>query len=96
MQGERDGLETMAPETVDEQEGGKEPGLRESEQGLRREVELLRAQVVNLREGKKWSRDRPRKGREAGISTSMWMMWMQATRASDSGPWPLPTAISPS
>ena len=51
MQGERDGLETMVPETVDEQEGGKEPGLRESEQVLRREVELLRAQVVNLREG---------------------------------------------
>ena len=49
-QEEREGLETMAPKTVDEPVGGEEARLQEPEHGLRHEVELLRAKLASLRE----------------------------------------------
>ena len=40
----------MAPETVDDQEGGEAPRLQEPQPDLRHEVELLRGELASLRE----------------------------------------------
>ena len=56
----------MAPETVDEQGVWEKPGRQESEQDVRREVELLRAEVVDLRERLEAVEDQAAQGQGSG------------------------------